>query len=89
MEVSERITTLKRVFNVERGLEPEDDYGDTGQRLLDPIPEGDKFFGVSLEPFIQELVKEYYTKMGWDVNTGRHYCSTLEQLELDEFAGRI
>lgn len=48
--VGERITNLERVFNVERGLTPEDDYGDVGQRLLDPIPEGDEFSGVSFEP---------------------------------------
>jgi aldehyde:ferredoxin oxidoreductase len=89
MVVGERITTLERVFNVERGLTPADDYGDVGQRLLDPIPEGDEFSGVSFEPYIQGLVEEYYREMGWDVNTGRPYKSTLERLDIGEFADRI
>lgn len=71
------------------GLTPEDDYGDVGQRLLDPIPEGDEFSGVSFEPYIQGLVEEYYSEMGWDVATGRPYRSTLERLDLEPFVGRI
>jgi aldehyde:ferredoxin oxidoreductase len=88
-EIGERITNLERVFNVERGLTPEDDYGDVGQRLLDPIPEGDEYSGVAFGPHIQGLVEEYYDEMDWDVSSGRPYRSTLERHELGEFAERI
>ena len=87
--IGERITNLERVFNVQRGLTPEDDWGDVGQRLLDPIPEGDEFSGVTFEPYIRGLVEEYYQQMGWDVRTGRPYRSTLDRLDLGEFADEI
>jgi len=89
MLIGERIINLERIFNIQRGLTPEDDYGDVGQRLLDPIPEGDEFAGTSFEPYIQGLVREYYREMGWDVRTGRPYRSTLERLDLEEFASEI
>lgn len=89
LTVGERVTNLERVFNVKRGLTPEDDYGDVGQRLLDPIPEGDEFSGVAFGPHIQGLVEEYYQEMGWDVKTGRPYRSTLDELGLGQFANEI
>lgn len=89
MAVGERITNLERVFNVERGLTPKDDYGDVGQRLLDPIPEGDEFSGVAFGDHIHELVEEYYREMDWDVETGRPHEATLERHDLGEFAPRI
>jgi len=88
-EIGERITNLERVFNVQRGLEPEDDYGDVGQRLLDPIPEGDEFSGTAFGPYIQGLVEEYYDEMDWDVSSGRPYKSTLERHDIGEFAETI
>ena len=63
--------------------------GTVGQRLLDPIPEGDEFSGTAFGPYIQGLVEEYYDEMDWDVSSGRPYKSTLERHDIGEFAETI
>jgi aldehyde:ferredoxin oxidoreductase len=65
--VGERITTLKKLFNVRQGWQPHDDW--LPPRLLsEPLPTG-VAQGVSLTaPELREMIQGYYKARGWDEN---------------------
>lgn len=86
--IGERILHLERVFNVQRGLAPRDDYEDIGPRLIEAIPSG-KHEGVDIKPYLRGIIEDYYDEMDWDVQTGRPYKSTLEEYDIGQFADNI
>ena len=80
--VGERLMNLERVFNVRRGLTPDDDY-DVSPRLLEPPPSG-RAKGKSIGPHLKGMVMEYYRLMGWDEKTGKPLRSTLKRVGLED-----
>ena len=65
--VGERIHTLKKLFNVREGWQPQDDW--LPERLLsEALPTG-VVQGVSLTPAeLREMIQGYYGARGWDEN---------------------
>jgi len=77
MEIGDRIYTLKRLFNVDRGVTRKDDY--LPARLLDTPQRSDvpEVGGENLD----KLIYEYYQLRGWDEN-GRPTPEKLAALGL-------
>ena len=76
-DVGRRAVNLLRAFNVEAGISPELDrpsarYGST--------PVDGPTAGVSIMPHWDEMLRNYYTLMGWDPETGIPLKETLERL---------
>ncbi|MBI2864926.1 MAG: hypothetical protein HYX94_10250 [Chloroflexi bacterium] len=80
--VGERVLALERVFNVRRGLKPEDDLN-VPRRVLE-APKDGPAEGLSMEPYLRGMVREYYQHLGWDEKTGKPLRGTLERLGLGE-----
>lgn len=78
-EVSERTVTLTRAFNIRHGLKPSDDW--PSPRLLEPPKDGGSK-GITAEPYLAGMVREYYRLMGWDEITGKPLRNTLTRLGL-------
>jgi aldehyde:ferredoxin oxidoreductase len=76
----ERIHTLKKLFNVREGWQPEDDW--LPARLLnEPVP-GGSAAGVALSSHeLREMVRGYYDVRGWDAR-GYPKAGTLAALDL-------
>ncbi|MDW8045248.1 MAG: aldehyde ferredoxin oxidoreductase C-terminal domain-containing protein [Nitrososphaerota archaeon] len=85
--IGERIMNLERVFNVRRGLTPEDDL-DVPPRLLEPPPNGPGK-GKSIASYLRGIIMEYYRLMGWDEKTGKPWKSTLRRLDLEDLISDI
>jgi aldehyde:ferredoxin oxidoreductase len=83
MAIGERILNIQRCFNIRHGLTPEHD--DLMERLLTAPAEGPAK-GISVKPHLNDMVKEYYRQMGWDLKTGKPLKSTLEKLSLEKEA---
>ncbi|RMF83248.1 MAG: hypothetical protein D6736_21915 [Nitrospinota bacterium] len=79
LTVGERMVNLQRVIAVQRGFTPADEF-DISPRLLE-APAAGKAAGRSIQPYLEQMVKEYYRLMGWD-ETGRPTAATLERLGL-------
>jgi aldehyde:ferredoxin oxidoreductase len=80
--VGERINNLARVFNTRAGLTRSDDT--LPERLLtEPIPGGaSKGHFISREE-LNQMLDEYYTARGWDIETGAPSKEKLLSLGLD------
>lgn len=65
--IGERVHTVKKLFNVREGWQPEDDW--LPQRLLrETLPSG-VAEGVGLTPTeLREMIQGYYRARGWDEN---------------------
>ena len=83
LRLGERITNIQRLFNLRRGLKPEDTF-DIGQRFMES-PDVGPAKGNSIKPILKDLVKEYYQQMGWDEETGVPLPETLKKLDLSEY----
>ncbi|MFQ6059259.1 MAG: aldehyde ferredoxin oxidoreductase family protein [Anaerolineae bacterium] len=83
-QVGERVINLERIFALKRGMTPEHDL-DISPRLLEAPPSG-QAKGKSIEPYLKDMVKEYYRLMGWDEETGKPSKETLSRLGLEEYA---
>jgi aldehyde:ferredoxin oxidoreductase len=76
-KVGQRAVNLMRVFNLRAGIGSEQDrpsarYGST--------PVDGPTAGISIMPHWDEMLRNYYEKMGWDKETGIPLQSTLEDL---------
>lgn len=80
LEIGERIINLLRAFNIRNGLEVDDDC--FSPRLGQAPTEGPGE-GKTLQPYIKDILKEYYRLMGWDEETGRPLPGTLKRLGLE------
>ncbi|MBI4281937.1 MAG: hypothetical protein HY672_00400 [Chloroflexi bacterium] len=80
MQVGRRAVNLLRAFNLRHGIGPELDrpsprYGSTP---VDGVAQG-----VSIMPHWDQMVRDYYRQMGWDVETSRPLPQTLRGLGLE------
>ncbi len=80
MKVSERTTTMARLFNLREGLTRADDR--LPERIATPLQ---NYPGVSPEE-LQEGLTMYYGMMGWDPDTGAPTLAKLRELDI-EWAG--
>jgi aldehyde:ferredoxin oxidoreductase len=79
-DVGRRIAQLLKVFNLRHGVSPEMDrpsprYGST------PVDGPAK--GVSILPHLDNMLRDYYSLMGWDPKTGKPTPETLRRYGLD------
>ncbi|HUE75677.1 MAG TPA: aldehyde ferredoxin oxidoreductase C-terminal domain-containing protein, partial [Chloroflexota bacterium] len=79
MHIGKRIVNMMRVFSFRHGLDiaterPSPRYGST--------PVDGPVEGKSIMPHWDYMVRNYYTQMGWDPETGRPQPETLRQLGL-------
>ena len=83
--VGERINNLARAFNVREGFTRADDI--LPERLMnEPIPGGaSKGHSISKEE-LKQMLDEYYTARGWDVETGSPKREILKSLDLEYVA---
>jgi aldehyde:ferredoxin oxidoreductase len=66
-QAGERITTLKKLFNVREGWRPEDDW--LPERLLsEALPTGVAQGTVLTPDELREMIRSYYEARGWDDN---------------------
>jgi len=86
--VGERINNLARAFNVREGFTRADDT--LPERLMnEPIPGGaSKGHSISKEE-LKQMLDEYYTARGWDVETGSPMREKLKSLNLDYAADAL
>ncbi len=86
--VGERINNLARAFNVREGFTRADDT--LPERLMnEPIPGGaSKGHSISKEE-LKQMLDEYYTVRGWDVETGSPMREKLKSLNLDYAADAL
>jgi aldehyde:ferredoxin oxidoreductase len=80
MRVGRRSMNLLRVFNLKHGLRRESErpssrYGST--------PVDGPAEGKGIMPVWDEVVKNYYSRIGWDPETGKPLPETLRSLGLD------
>ena len=80
-QASERLTNIKRLYNMHRGVTHEDDI--LPPRLLQPRPSG---AAKDVVPGVAEMVQDIYRKRGWD-ERGVPTPETLDRLGL-EWLGR-
>lgn len=80
-KVGERINNLARAFNVREGFSRADDI--LPERLMkEPLERGaSKGHFISIED-LKEMLDEYYTVRGWDLNSGIPSREKLEELGL-------
>ncbi len=77
MTVGHRITGLKRLINVRRGVSADDDV--LPPLFHAPLGEGGTLGNV---PDMKELLKGAYAEFGWDPDTGRPTDATIARLGL-------
>jgi len=77
-KISLRCANLRRAFNIQHGMTPEDDT--LSPRLLEPPPDGLP----RAVWFKSTMVAEYYQRMGWDEKTGKPLIPTLKALGLED-----
>ncbi|MFX1456650.1 MAG: aldehyde ferredoxin oxidoreductase C-terminal domain-containing protein, partial [Promethearchaeota archaeon] len=77
MEVGERINNLKRLINCNLGITREDDK--LPGHILKALPSG-RVEGVKLN--LEDNLKKYYTRRGWDWDTGRPTEEKLKELNI-------
>jgi aldehyde:ferredoxin oxidoreductase len=77
MKVSERTTTMARLFNLREGLTRADDR--LPERIAKPLRD---YPGVSPEE-LQEALTLYYGMMGWDPETGIPTQAKLQELDIE------
>jgi len=88
-DVGHRALTLERIFNMKHGLTAEDDYK-LSPRLTEPAPaDAGPAAGLSIGPYIEGWVRDYYQTLGWDRKTGSPLRSTMKKLGLEEFMNLV
>jgi aldehyde:ferredoxin oxidoreductase len=85
MKIGERITNLRRAFNIKFGLTPKEDT--LPKRITsEPLPDGGAAGNtVKLEP----MIKEYYELRDWDMKTGLPSKDKLTSLGLNKIADEL
>ncbi|MHA2180716.1 MAG: aldehyde ferredoxin oxidoreductase family protein [Promethearchaeota archaeon] len=77
MEVGERINNLKRLISCKLGITRKDDR--LPGHILNKLPSG-RVMDVKLD--LEDNLKKYYTRRGWDWDTGRPSEEKLKQLNI-------
>jgi aldehyde:ferredoxin oxidoreductase len=80
VEMSLRVTNLFRVFNIRQGLTPDLEIPSPryGSAPVDGPMEGK-----SIMTNWEEILNEYYRRMGWDRVSGKPFPETLKKLKLE------
>lgn len=85
MNIGERIVILERCFNIREGADRRLD--DLPWRMMnEPVSWGRLKGMVSSKEWLDQMLDEYYTLHGWDVETGWPKRRTLEALGLSDVA---
>jgi aldehyde:ferredoxin oxidoreductase len=80
--VGERIWNLVRMFNMREGFSRKDDT--LPKRILtEPLPSGIAKGQGLTEAQLNQMLDEYYTLRGWDIQTGTPSKEKLRELKLD------
>lgn len=86
--VGERINNLARAFNVREGFTREDDT--LPERLMtEPLKEGTSKGHFISRDDLKQMLDEYYTDRGWDLDTGIPAREKLEELGLGYVADQL
>jgi aldehyde:ferredoxin oxidoreductase len=87
-KAGERITNLKKLFNIREGWKREDDT--LPPRIMyDPIPSGPQK-GLRITPEeLESFLNRYYKARGWDMETGIPTIEKMTELGLAEIATKI
>jgi aldehyde:ferredoxin oxidoreductase len=75
-----RAVTLMRVFNIRSGIVKELDYP---SERYGSTPVDGPSKGIGIKAHWDAMLKNYYTLLGWDTNTGKPLNKTLKSLGLD------
>jgi len=84
LAAGERVVTLMRLVYARRGFTKADEF-DISPRLLEP-PVAGRAAGKTLQPFLADMIDDYYRQMGWDVETGLPTRELLKRLDMADFA---
>jgi aldehyde:ferredoxin oxidoreductase len=87
VEVGERVTNLMRLVYGRRGFKKSDEF-DVSPKHLETTAVGTGS-DTGIAPYLPGMVDEYYTQMGWNVDTGLPTPETLKRLGMEEFLGDI
>jgi len=79
MRVGRRAVNLMKAFNLRAGIGREFDYP---SKRYGSTPIDGPTAGVSIIPHWDEMLRNYYLRMGWDIETGKPLPKTLEELNL-------
>ena len=82
MEIGKRAVNLLKSYNIRNGITADKDMPSV---RLGSIPPSGPAAGKSIMPYWKDMLRNYYTQMGWDAETGKPLPSTLTSLGL-EFA---
>jgi aldehyde:ferredoxin oxidoreductase len=87
-KVGERLNNLARAFNVREGFTRADDT--FPERLMtEPLKTGGSKGQVITHADLKQMLDEYYTVRGWDLNTGIPTKAKLEELRLGYVAKQL
>jgi aldehyde:ferredoxin oxidoreductase len=80
-DIGRRAVNLMRAFNLQTGLSAEHDrpsprYGS--------VPVDGPTKGISIQPHWDDMLRNYYEKMGWDSETGVPTKETLDKLGIGQ-----
>ncbi|MFQ6087054.1 MAG: aldehyde ferredoxin oxidoreductase C-terminal domain-containing protein, partial [Candidatus Bathyarchaeia archaeon] len=82
VKVGERIWNLARMFNIREGFTRKDDT--LPERILtEPLPSGIAKGQKLTQAQLNQMLDEYYTLRGWDIQTGAPSKEKLRELELN------
>jgi aldehyde:ferredoxin oxidoreductase len=71
------------------GLTSDDDIN-ISKRLAAPMPpDSGKEAGITIAPYVEGWIRDYYNFLGWDRKMGRPWVSTLKKLGLEEFQNLV
>jgi aldehyde:ferredoxin oxidoreductase len=84
--IGERIATVRQMINVREGLKPSD-FTMPGRTVGNPPLTEGPIRNVTVDA--ENMVKEYYEAMDWDVETGKPSRNKLHELGLDDLAGQL
>jgi len=84
IEIGKRIMTLRQVFNVRDGINPEDFH--MPERLIAPLSVG-PFAGRTID--VEALKQSYYEAMDWDIKTGKPTQRVLKKLGLKSLVSSL
>ena len=86
--VGERINNLAKAFNVREGFTRDDDT--LPDRLMtEPLKEGASKGNFISKSDLKQMLDEYYTERGWDINTGVPTRAKLQELGLGYVADQL
>lgn len=86
IEVGRRAINLLRAFNLRRGLTPELEYP---SKRYGSTPVDGPVAGVSIMTHWEQMRRDYYDLLGWDLESGRPRPETLRALGLPEVAAQL